>query len=897
MKKLLTLLFLAACVILNAAPLFENGKTSWKIYIPEKASPTELYAAEELSTYLRRISRCYFDIARGGAVPDSDAIVIGTPQSMPAVKLHEDQLGLGSGSEQKLAVYTLGGNLYLAGREPRGALYAVYTFLQDTMGVRWFWPSSEANGEFMIYRRQFELPELAVNRDPAIFYRGYHFLNGTNPHLETWLARNFGNIIRAGTQGGKAALPARMAKGIYIHGSGHNIVLNDKKAFQEHPEWFAEVMGKRTMDQICWNNSEVEDVMFEKFVKQLDKYPEYALFGFYPEDNQNYCRCAKCRKTDVSTNWFRFLRRLTDRLHAKYPHLRFTSIAYQGYLDYPKCDMDGYAFIEFAPYARCFVHDISHQCAPNKYALEVWSPWLRSGIPTGVYGYEFDILSPSMMIPVYHWLSDQARFFRKNNVQAVIPEIPGTYASKWGHARIDMRLAFYLYSRLMWDPDADVNALIRDFCNYVYPSAADEMYAYHTMMDRAWSSQKQHFSGYFSSPITASAEFITPERIARAFELFRAASEKIAKNPDPGERGREKKELDFEKKQFAGWVKFYWQNAENVLNVPQKKAVKADIGKDAAFHVRWSEKGVSLALNAPHADQAVAGLTAPDGSILEKRITLTDGRGSAELSAALKNSDCRRLRITLFKDGREVEKFGSDVPYVLYFNKIPAVEKKILVCVPDRKVPKGNMSKVRGALMDAAWQPAITVGEEKLNVANLEDHDIVAVRMNGNDLPVSFFREKLMPYVKGGGIAVLSVSGKVAFEKIFGSPAFRLKWTGRQEYSWKLRYTQSMQPGDWLHKPDNLEKELKTYCTPYSGYEIPAGSKWRMLATMRKKDGSKAPYILEMPYGKGCFILTTGSIGLEDDGQWMVFGSAHQSTVKAFFNNMLMCRKGAKTLE
>ncbi len=131
MKKLLTLLFLAACVILNAAPLFEDGKTSWKIYIPEKASPTELYAAEELSTYLRRISRCYFDIARGGAVPDSDAIVIGTPQSMPAVKLHEDQLGLGSGSEQKLAVYTLGGNLYLAGREPRGALYAVYTFLQE----------------------------------------------------------------------------------------------------------------------------------------------------------------------------------------------------------------------------------------------------------------------------------------------------------------------------------------------------------------------------------------------------------------------------------------------------------------------------------------------------------------------------------------------------------------------------------------------------------------------------------------------------------------------------------------------------------------------------------------------------------------------------------------------
>lgn len=897
MKKLLTLLFLAACVILNAAPLFEDGKTSWKIYIPEKASPTELYAAEELSTYLRRISRCYFDIARGGAVPDSDAIVIGTPQSMPAVKLHEDQLGLGSGSEQKLAVYTLGGNLYLAGREPRGALYAVYTFLQDTMGVRWFWPSSEANGEFVVSRKKFDLPQLAVNLEPAIRYRGYHFLNGTNPHLETWLVRNYGNFIRAGTAGGKAALPARMAKGIYIHSSGHNIVLNDKKALQEHPEWFAEVMGKRTLDQICWNNSEVEDVMFEKFVKQLQQFPELSLLGFYPEDNQNYCQCAKCRKTDVSTNWFRFLRRLTDRLHAKFPQLRFTSIAYQGYIDYPKCDVKGYEFIEYAPYGRCFVHDMETDCHVNRRALDVWNPWLKSGIPTGVYGYEFDILTPSMMVPIYHWLADQARFFKKNNVQAVIPEVNGTYAGSRGHSRIDMRLAFYLYSRLMWNPDADVNALIRDFCNYVYPSAAEEMYAYHTMMDQAWSSQKQHFTGYFSSPITASSEFMTPERIAKAFELFRIALEKIAKNPDPGERAREKKELEFEKQYFAKWVKFYWQNAEHMLNVPQQKAVAVSFGKDSSCRIRWSEKSVFFALAAPGADRAVIELIAPDGSVQKKSVTLADGKGSLEFADSLKNSDCRQLRISLFKAENEIGKSGFDSPYVLYFNKIPSVEKKLLVSVPDTALPKGNMTSVRSRLMDAAWQPSMVLGGRKPDSMNLVDYDLVAVRMNGNDLPDSFFREKLLPYVKNGGLAVLSVSGDVAFGRIFGDKAFDLKWTGRQEYSWKLRYTQSMKPGDWLHKPDNLEKELKTYCTPYSGYEIPAGSKWRMLATMRKKDGSKAPYILEMPYGKGCFILTTGSIGLDDNGQWMVFGSSHLSTVTAFFNNMLVRHKDSKTLK
>lgn len=890
MKKRWIMLLFAACALLNAAPLFENGRTAWKIYIPENASPTEVYAAEELSNTLRRISRCHFDIVRGNAIPQSGAIVIGTPASMPAVKHHQARLGLDTGGEQKLSVHTLDGNLYLAGREPRGALYAVYTFLQDTMGARWFWPSSEPNGEFLIYRTAFTLPELAVSREPGIAYRGYHFLNGTNPHLETWLARNFGNIIRNGVQGGRKALPARRMKGFYIHRSGHNIGLNDRKLFDAHPEWFAEVMGKRTMKQLCWNSPGAENAMFERFVRQMEEYPETALLGFYPEDNQSYCQCARCRKLDVSTNWFSFLRRLTNRLHEKYPHLRFTSIAYQGYIEYPKCDVTGYAFIEFAPYARCFVHDIGYACAANRYVLGLWRPWLKSGIPTGVYGYEFDILTPAMMIPIYHWLSDQARFFLRNNVQAVMPEISGTYASKGGHARIDMRLAFYLYTRLMWEPEADVNMLIRDFCERVYPSAAQEMYQWHTMMDQAWSSQKQDFSGYFNSPITASAEFLSEERIAAAGELFRRALAKAAKNPDPGERGREKKEIEFERNHFAKWVNFYWRNADNILNVPRASAAEARFGKESRFTVRWSEQALVLTFDAPGPDTLCAVLTNADGTGQEKSVALKDGTGSLSFSGTLRKGDCRRLRIFLpEKKGAPGMTAKPETDCILYCGDAERVDRRILVSVPDRAVPKRNLAQLRGALMDAAWQPSMPVGAEKTLSCDLTGYDLVAIRMNGSDLPDSFYRETLLPYVRKGGVAVLSADAVFDFARIFGGEEFALKWTAPQKYSWKLRCTQAMKPGDWLHKPSDLEKELKQYCTPESGYEIPAGSKWRMLASMRKKDGSSAPYILEMSCGSGKLILTTGSIGLDNDGQWMVFGSSHPHSVIAFFNNLHAC--------
>lgn len=890
MKLLLCLILgLSALVSRGENLLFEHGKTDWKIYLPEKASETEEYAAKELAEYLQKVSQCRFQMVRGGTVPDSKALVLGTPETQQRIRQLETQLKLNPGKEQSFALYSLGGNLYFAGCDSRGVLYAVYTFLQECLGIRWFWPSTEPDGEFVPALRKYEIPALAVNREPAIRYRGYHFLNGTNPKLETWLARNYGNIIRHGVAGGRKSMAERMRKGIYIHTSGHNIVLPDKELLKKRPELFALAGGKRTLDQLCWNNREVDDLMFQKFVRLMEQSPEVSILGFYPEDNQNYCACKECGKKDISTNWFSFLRRLTDRLHARYPSLRFTSIAYQGYIDYPKCDMKGYEYIEYAPYGRCFVHGMDVSCPVNDHSLKSWNPWLKSGIPTGVYGYEFDVLRPVVFIPAYHLISEQMRFFKKNNVQAVLPEVDGTYQGKGmgGHSRIQMRLVFYLYTRLMWNPDADVNGLIRDFCGHVWPSAAGELAEYHAMMGDAWNSQKQHFTGYFNSPITAAKEFMTPERIARAFELFRRASERIAANPDANIRARELRELEYEKNQFSAWVKYYWQNVDHVWNVPLEKPSVLSLKYGSRIRTVWNAKGISLTFEAPDADQATVVMTEPNGKSLSRTIPLTDGKGRWTAEDALKASDCRQLRVTFRRGSRIVDSIGIAEPYVLYCSRRESAGKKALIAIPPAEIPKRNIPKVRSALMDAGWQIQKTDTPAKLQETDLKAFDVVAVRLNDNPVDASFYSTRLLPYVANGGLAILSVDSPVALESLFGRPEFRLKWTGHQEYFWKLRKTQQMKDGDWRTKPDDLEKALKMYCTPYSGYEIPVGSRWQMLASMRKKDGSAAPYLLEMPWGKGRIILTTGPIGLDRDGQWMTFGSSHQDSVTALFNNML----------
>ena len=149
MKKLTATLLSAVLGVYAMAgdTLFQNGKTEWKIGISPKAAPAEQYAAQELQTALQKISGAEFPILKSETFPDGNTIIIGSPDSTPQIREKADALKLKKGNTEELAVYTLGGNLYLAGNNPRGALYAVYSFLQNQLGVRWFWPGDD--GEFI----------------------------------------------------------------------------------------------------------------------------------------------------------------------------------------------------------------------------------------------------------------------------------------------------------------------------------------------------------------------------------------------------------------------------------------------------------------------------------------------------------------------------------------------------------------------------------------------------------------------------------------------------------------------------------------------------------------------------------------------------------------------------
>src|SRR5205823_10956780 len=116
------------------------------------------------------------------------AIVIGPG---PVAKAVFPEVGLeGFGGEQ-LTMRTRGGRLLLAGGRPRGTLYAVYRFLQEECGVRWWTPWAST----IPHKPTLEFTNLSIVSKPAFESRDPFWYPAFNAD---WAARNFSNSKSAG---------------------------------------------------------------------------------------------------------------------------------------------------------------------------------------------------------------------------------------------------------------------------------------------------------------------------------------------------------------------------------------------------------------------------------------------------------------------------------------------------------------------------------------------------------------------------------------------------------------------------------------------------------------------------------------------------------------------------
>jgi hypothetical protein len=875
----------------KALPFFKNGKTDWNIVISEHAKKTEVYAAEELATALKKISGANFPIVYK-AIKQNNNIYVGTPASLKEIR--NANLNLNKNNEQAMAVYIKNNNLYLAGMFPRGALYAVYLFLQKQMDVKWLWPGK--NGEFISRKKEFELPEkLETNYAPDIKYRGCHGLNGGSKETDKWIGRNFGNILRYGI-GRKDEIARRQKFGFFIYATGHNAIL-DNSVFEKHPEYFALLGGKRVTGQLCWNSKGAENAVFNKLKELVEKFPQIEILGMYPEDTRNYCQCEHCRKNDVSTEWFNFYNRICNRLVKLYPNLKFTTIAYQGYMNVPKNPPRQDGFVEYAMYDRCYVHDIG-KCKVNDKSTANIEKWLNTGCKIGIYGYEFDIFKPSRMIPLYGTLADQVRYFKKNKIISVIPEIPiyGSPKNKPREERVadQMRLGWFLYLQLLFNPDLDWKELIHEWCRKVYPAASEPMAEYHILLADRWTKMKNHLSIYFLHPDPVVTEFLDAKTVNKVEKLFKQADALTAAIKKTESREFQQKEIAFEKKLWRQWLNAYNKRLENVVIIPNT----TQIDDKSKYHfLEKTDLEVNGCWTSEHLNLRFYFGNNFSGNNLKVIVKSPYGI-SHTAEVVLKNNALTNISIPFSELGGKPLPYSAYVvslnlknikkQFVVYLSSKNKIRKHLLFSLPCEKEPVKHYPTLRTELLKSDWQGDFVTNLKHLYTRELSQYDIIAVAMKDNSISSDFFRNKLLPFMKKGGMVILG-GNTISPEKLFMSPSFKLKRIGPVAISSLNRKVTTLAPGKWKNSPCNLEEELKRYCTPFYGYEAPPKSQWKNLAAMRKQDRrcwGECSFILYMPVGKGKLVIASSSLGLSDYMLWVIGSCSHLNSTVYLFNNM-----------
>ncbi|HYT90647.1 MAG TPA: DUF4838 domain-containing protein [Gemmataceae bacterium] len=422
---------------------------------------------QELQHYLAAMTGARPSV-KAAARDATPGIYVGLAADFPRLRLEGvEQLG-----PEGFLIRSDGKSLFLIAREARGVEHAVSAFLHS-LGCRWFFPGKT----WEVVPRQKTVTGSWDERQTPSFtlQRKIWYGFGASPQC----ARDLAEWERHNRMGG----PVRITIGHTWHG------LNPAVDFKSHPEWFAEVGGKRQPSKPCYSHPGVVQRATEYALGQAAK--GVPMISMTPPDGLGFCECERCRAVcqggkpykDLGTTFarrpdgvlvsvtsetlFQFINQVAAAVAAKYPKTLVGCYAYSAYSHPPSFKLHPNVFLQTTTAFRRTPLSLAEQLDAFR-KIEV-----QSGVRAyhSVYQWDWDyptIAKGELSLPR---LVNDLRFYQKQHVQSVNAEA----SCNWG----PRGLGYYLAARLLWDVREDPRALIADFYDKAFGPAALPMERYY----------------------------------------------------------------------------------------------------------------------------------------------------------------------------------------------------------------------------------------------------------------------------------------------------------------------------------------------------------------------------------------------------------------------------------
>lgn len=465
MRSLLLAIF--AATILSACSqnqqLVKNGQSDYKIFVSDKAIAPEKHAAEELQTYLYKVSGCKMEITHQQG-NDEKLIYIGFKDAPASITGNLNPAEFG---KEEYIIRSDGKNLLIAGGETRGTLYGVMGYLSDYLGCRWYTrevakiPSSPT----------LSLTKIEDRQKPALDYRDMDWRES----LDTaWTIHNRLNGMQVGD-----ALGGSYITFPFVH--TFNALVPPEKYFKTHPEYFSEVNGKRTatLAQLCLTNPEVVKIATATVFDWIKTRPEVSVYSIDQNDFGGRCECKHCTALDTQEgspagSLLAFVNQIADTVAKVYPKVKLQTLAYDYTVVPPKNIRPAdNVIIRLCHYDYCAAHPLTG-CIENKPFLEQLDQWkkiTKAGIT--IWDYYTNFRNYLMPYPNFASFSHDVKFYADNGVMGLFAE-----GNANGGAGEFAELRSWVIARLMWNQDQDASKLIDEFVDNVYGKAAKHITAY-----------------------------------------------------------------------------------------------------------------------------------------------------------------------------------------------------------------------------------------------------------------------------------------------------------------------------------------------------------------------------------------------------------------------------------
>ncbi len=446
--------------------LVHDGASAHQIVLRADASPSEQQAAKDIQSHVQACTGAQLPIV---TQPPTDApmIVLGCGSVAKSLGVDPSPEALG---EQGYALKTVGENVVIAGTAAAGTLYGAYEFLETAFGVRWFAPGVTKTPA----AKDVPLPSLDKLAKPAFLMRDISYAwPGGDADFRARQRENAGGGGPDNPQGVQQAHDGRCHS--YFR------YVSPEEFFDSHPEYFSEIGGvrRRMETQLCLTNPEVLDLVTERMLKRMKEAPQYRQYNFSQLDYYNYCQCPKCTAMNAQYGTtggtqFWFLNQLAERTSKVHPDKVIGTLAYMYTEEAPRgltmhpnvavwlCHM--FPSCDSHPIATCPLN------ADYRRRAEAWSK-LTSHLY--IWHYIVDFAHYYNPFPNFGAMAADMKFYRNLGVEGVYLQGMGN----GGGGEFSLLRPYY-GMKLLWNPDVDAGAVMKDFLEGCYGAAAGPIGSY-----------------------------------------------------------------------------------------------------------------------------------------------------------------------------------------------------------------------------------------------------------------------------------------------------------------------------------------------------------------------------------------------------------------------------------